>query len=63
LKNGKKDARLIETPYQNLMLDKEVLRIEERHAGHILVLPQEVVQQDVWIKGFQRRHSFRRQSP
>jgi hypothetical protein len=63
LKNGKKDARLIETPYQNLMLDKEVLRIEERPAGHMLVLPQEVVRQDVWIKGFQRKHSSRRQSP
>jgi hypothetical protein len=57
------DARLIETPYQNLMLDKEVLRIEERSTGHRSFLPQEVVQQDVWIKGLQRRHSSRLQSP
>jgi hypothetical protein len=49
--NGEDYAGLTKTPYQNLMLDKQVLRIEERHAGHMSFLPQEVVRHDVWIEG------------
>jgi len=41
--NGKEYVGLIETPYQNLMLDKRVLRTEERPIGHISFLPQEMV--------------------
>jgi hypothetical protein len=33
LEYGEKYVGLIETPYWNLMLDRRVLRIEERHAG------------------------------
>jgi len=43
LKNGEEYARLTRTPYRNLMLDKRVLRIEERLAGHMSFLAQEVV--------------------
>jgi hypothetical protein len=35
LENGKEYVGLIETPYQNLMLDRRVLRIEERLVGHM----------------------------
>jgi len=38
-----RNARFIKTPYQNLMLDKGVLRIKERPMGHKLFLPQDVV--------------------
>jgi hypothetical protein len=41
--NGKEYARLIETPYQNLMLDTQVLRTEERIARHMSFLLQEVI--------------------
>jgi hypothetical protein len=41
--NGKEYVGLIETPYQNLMLDKRVLRTKERPIGHISFLPQEMV--------------------
>jgi hypothetical protein len=41
--NGEEYARLTETPYQNLMLDKLVLIIEEKFVGHMSFLPQEVV--------------------
>jgi len=44
LEYGKEYVGLIETPYQNLMLDKQVLRIEERPKKHILFLPQDVTQ-------------------
>jgi len=43
-------ARLTKTPYQNLMLDKKVLRIEERLVGHKPFLPREVVQHEIWTK-------------
>jgi len=54
--NGKEYVGLRETPFQNLMLDRRVLRIEERLARHRSFLPQEVVRWDIWTKGFQRRH-------
>jgi hypothetical protein len=63
LENGEEYARLTKTPYQNLMLDRRVLRTEERPMGHKLFLPQEVVRQEVWTGGFQRRHSSIRRSP
>jgi hypothetical protein len=37
--NGEEYVRLTKTPYQNLMLDKQVLRIEERPMGHRSFLP------------------------
>jgi hypothetical protein len=61
--NGKEYARLIETPYQNLMLDRRVLRTKERLVKHRSFRPQEVVWWDIWIGGFQRKHSSKRRSP
>jgi hypothetical protein len=61
--NGKEYAWLIETPYQSLMLDRPVLRIEERPARHRSFGPQEVVRWDIWIGGLQRRHSSKQRSP
>jgi hypothetical protein len=43
-------ARLTKTPYRNLMLDKKVLRIEERLVGHKPFLAREVVQHEIWTK-------------
>jgi hypothetical protein len=43
LENGEEYVRFIETPYWNLMLDKQVLITKERHVGHMLFLPQKVV--------------------
>jgi hypothetical protein len=40
-----------------------MLRIEERHAGHKSFLPQEVVQQDVWTRGLQKRHNSKQRFP
>jgi len=37
--NGKEYARLTKTPYWNLMLDRWVLRIEERLVWHKSFLP------------------------
>jgi hypothetical protein len=47
----KEYARLIKTPYRNLMLDRRVLKIEKRFVGHNLFLSQEVVWHEVWIRG------------
>jgi hypothetical protein len=38
-KNGEEYARLTKTPSQNLILDKQVLKTEERHTGHKSFLP------------------------
>jgi hypothetical protein len=43
-----------------MMLDRRVLRKEERHARHMLFLPQEVVKHEVWISGFQIMHNYKR---
>jgi hypothetical protein len=51
LENGEEYARLIKTPYWNLMLDKWVLKTKEKLAGHRSFLPQEVVQCEIWIGG------------
>ncbi len=40
------------------MLDKQVLRTEERPTRHMSFLPQEVVGQDVCTKGFQEKAQF-----
>jgi hypothetical protein len=56
-------CRVIETPYWNLMLDRGVLRIEERPIGHKSFIPQKVVRRDIWTRGLQRRHNSRQQSP
>ncbi len=63
LKNGEEYVGLIKTPYWNPMLDRSVLRIKERPKGHKSFLPQEMVQCEVWIGGFQKRHNYRWQSP
>jgi len=42
------------------MLDKGVLNIKDKPAGHKLFLPQEVVRCEVWIGGFQKRHNYKR---
>jgi len=39
LEYGKEYVGLIETPYWNLMLDKQVLRTKERLERHKLFLP------------------------
>ncbi len=54
---------IIKNPYQNLMLDKRVLRTEERPIRPKSFLSQKVVQHEVWTSGFQKRHNFREQSP
>ncbi len=63
LENGKKYVGFTKTSYLNMMLDKQVLRTEERPAGHMSFLPQEVVRHEVWTRGLQRRHSYKQQSP
>jgi len=45
------------------MLDKRVLRMEERLTGHMSFLPQEVVQHNIWTRGIQRKHSSKQRSP
>jgi hypothetical protein len=55
LENGKEYAGITKTPYQNLMLDKRVLRTKERHTRHMSFLPQEVVRCEVWIGGFRKK--------
>jgi hypothetical protein len=45
------------------MLDRLVLRTKERHARHLLFLPQEVVGFEIWTGGLHRRHNYRQQSP
>jgi hypothetical protein len=32
------------------MLDRQILKIEERHEGHMSILPQEMVWHEIWIK-------------
>jgi hypothetical protein len=59
--NGKEYVGITETRYQNLMLDRWVLKTEERFAWHMSFLPQEVVRCEVWIGGFLRRHNYRQQ--
>jgi hypothetical protein len=49
--NRKEYVKLIETPFQNMMLDKQVLRTKESLIGHRWILPQKVVQHDVWTGG------------
>ncbi len=39
LENKEEYIGLTETPYRNLMLDRQVMQIEERLAGHRLFLP------------------------
>jgi hypothetical protein len=51
LENGKEYVGLAETPYWNMMLDRQVLRTEVKHVGHRSFLPQEVVRHEVWIGG------------
>jgi hypothetical protein len=43
-KNGKEYARLTKTLFQNLMLNRRILKIEESLVGHKSFLPQEMVQ-------------------
>ncbi len=58
--NGKEYVGLTETPYQNLIcLDRRVMIIEERFAGHKSFLSQKVVWHEVWTRGLWRRHSYR----
>jgi hypothetical protein len=59
LENGRKYVKIIKTPYQNLMLNRQVLKIGEKPIGHRLFLPQEVVRCEVWISGLQKRHSYK----
>jgi hypothetical protein len=44
-------VKTIETPYWNLMLDRQILRIKERPTGHKSFLPQEMVKHEVWTSG------------
>jgi hypothetical protein len=39
LENGEEYPRLTKTPYSNMMLDRRVLKIKERHARHKSFLP------------------------
>jgi hypothetical protein len=53
-------AGLKETLYQNLMLDRRVLKTKEKLTGHKLFLPQKVVWREVWTRGFQKRQNYKR---
>jgi hypothetical protein len=57
--NGKEYARLTKTPYQNPMLNRQVLRTKERLVGHMSFLPLFVVWRDIWTWGLHRRQSSR----
>ncbi len=57
--NGEEYVGLIKTPYQDLMLDKWILRTKERFMGHKLFLPQEMVWHEMWIGGLQKKHNYR----
>jgi hypothetical protein len=54
---------ITQTPYWNLMLNREILRIKKRPTWHRSFLPQEVVRREVWIGGLQKKHSYKWQSP
>jgi hypothetical protein len=58
LENGEEYAWLIKTPYWHLMLDKQLLRKEERPTWHMSFLPQEVVWHE-WIGGLQKNHRYK----
>jgi hypothetical protein len=49
---------LPETPYRNLMLDRQVLIREKRPTRHRVFLPQKVVRPKVWTWGLQGKHSY-----
>jgi hypothetical protein len=57
--NGRKYGHIPKNPYQNLMLEKQVLKIEKRPTRHKLFLPQEVVRREIWTSGIQRRHYYK----
>jgi len=57
--NGKEYVGITQTPYWNLMLNRQILRIKERLSRCKPFLPQEVVRCEVWIGGLQRRHNYR----
>ncbi len=61
--NGRKYVQIIKIPYQNLMLDRQVLIIENKPIRHKKNLPLKLVRRGVWTSGFQRRHNYKRQSP
>jgi hypothetical protein len=42
------------------MLDRRILSTKEKHVGHSLFLPQEVVRHEIWTGGLQKRHSYKR---
>ncbi len=54
LENGGEYAKITKTPYQNMMLDKWILRAKERPIGHRSFLPQEVVRHEVWTSNLQK---------
>ncbi len=60
LENGKEYVGIIKSPYQNLMLDRKVLKTKEKFIRHRLFLLQEVVRLEVWTSGLQKRHRYRR---
>jgi hypothetical protein len=51
------------TPYQNLMLDKQVMKTKKKPVGHMSFLPQELVWGEVWNGGLQRRHNYKSPYP
>ncbi len=59
LENGQEYVGFIETSYWNLMFDKQVLKTKERFAWHMSFLPQEVVQQEVWMRDLHKNHNYR----
>jgi hypothetical protein len=40
------------------MLDRKVMKTEEKPTGNMLFLPQEVVQREVWTRGLHKMHSI-----
>ncbi len=49
--NGREYVQIPKNPYQNLMLENQVLKIKKIPTRHKLFLPQEVVRRDIWIGG------------
>ncbi len=58
-KNGKEYVELIETPYWNMMLDRWIIKTKEKTTRHKLLLSQEVIWCEIWIRGFHKKHNYK----
>ncbi len=56
--NGKEYVKITQIPYQNMMLDKQVLRTKKIHVGHIVSTTIGGIWHEIWTCGLQKRHSY-----